>query len=48
MWAKAGGGALLGGALGSAGAQTAYDYAADKTRPARQATANSNSEFKSI
>jgi hypothetical protein len=37
IWAKAGGGALLGGALGSAGAQTAYDYAADKSRPARQA-----------
>lgn len=39
MWAKAGGGALIGGSLGSAGTQAAYDYAVDKTRPARQAVA---------
>lgn len=37
MWVKAGAGGLIGGALGQQGASAAYDFAADKTRPARQA-----------
>lgn len=37
MWVKAGAGGLIGGVLGQQGASAAYDFAADKTRPARQA-----------
>jgi hypothetical protein len=37
MWVKAGAGGLIGGTLGQQGASAAYDFAADKSRPARQA-----------
>jgi hypothetical protein len=37
MWVKAGAGGLIGGTYGQQGASAAYDFAADKSRPARQA-----------